>query len=106
MSTVVGAHFSGGGMEYLLVPGEGASFRVHSRCEDELLAKAELLLFADDAAKSYPGHPVVGSYDVEPSLTIANLKRAYRYDHAGYRRLLEFRARILRDGWSYPLWNS
>jgi hypothetical protein len=93
-------------MEYLLVPGEGAPFRVHSRCEDELLAKAELLLFADDAAKSYPGHPVVGSYDVEPSLTIANLKRAYRYDHAGYRRLLEFRARILRDGWSYPLWNS
>ena len=71
-----------------------------------MLAKAELLLFADDAAKAYPGHPVVGTYDVEPALTIANLKRAYRYDHAAYRRLLEFRAQILRDGWSYPLWRS
>ena len=106
MSIVVGVHLVGGDMEYLLVPGEGAPLRVHSRCEDELLAKAELLLFADDAAKSYPGRPVVGSYDVEPSLTIANLKRAYRYDHAGYRRLLEFRALILRDGWYYPLWRS
>ena len=74
-------------MEYLLVPGEGPPLRVHSRCEDELLAKAELLLFAEDAAKAYPGRPVVGTYDVEPALTIANLKRAYRYDHAGYRRL-------------------
>ncbi len=93
-------------MEYLLVPGEGQPLRVHSRCEDELLAKAELLLFADDAAKSYPGRPVVGSYEVQPSLTIANLKRAYRYDQAGYRRLMGFRALILRDGWSYPLWHS
>ena len=91
-------------MEYLLVPGEGPPLRVHSRCEDELLAKAELLLFAEDAAKAYPGRPVVGTYDVEPALTIANLKRAYRYDHAGYRRLMEFRTRILQHGWTYPPW--
>ena len=91
-------------MEYLLVPGEGPPLRIHSRCEDELLAKAELLLFAEDAAKAYPGRPVVGTYDVEPALTIANLKRAYRYDHAGYRRLMELRAGILQQGWTYPLW--
>ncbi len=91
-------------MEYLLIPGDGPPLRVHSRCEDELLAKAELLLFAEDASVSYPGRPVVGSYDVEPRLTIANLKRAYRYDHAGYRRLLEFRQRVLKQGWTYPRW--
>ncbi len=91
-------------MEYLLVPGEGPPLRVHSRCEDELLAKAELLLFAEDAAKAYPGRPVVGTYDVEPALTIANLKRAYRYDHAGYRRLMEHRTSILQQGWTYPAW--
>ena len=91
-------------MEYLLVPGEGPPLRVHSRCEDELLAKAELLLFAEDAAEAYPGRPVVGTYDVEPALTIANLKRAYRYDHAGYRRLMEYRTSILQQGWTYPTW--
>ena len=95
-----------GGAQYLLVPGEGQPLRVHSRCEDELLAKAELLLFAAEAIEAYPGRPVVGSYDVEPNLTIANLKRAYRYDHAGYRRLMEFRERILREGWTYPRWDG
>ena len=93
-------------MQFLLIPGEGAPLRVHSRCEDELLAKAELLLFADDAARFYPGRPVVGSYDVEPALSIAEFKRAYRYDHAGYRRLLDYRRRILLEGWLYPQWDA
>jgi hypothetical protein len=77
---------------------------VHSKCEDELLAKAELLLFAELASLEYPGRPVVGSYEVQPNLTIAELKRAYRYDHKGYRRLLEWRDRILREGWFHPSW--
>ena len=91
-------------MKYLLVSGTGTPLRVHSRCEDELLAKAELLLFAEDASKSYPGRPVVGSFDVEPGISIGELKRAYRYDHAGYRRLLEYRGRILQEGWTYRQW--
>ena len=93
-------------MRYLLIQGEGTPIFLHSRCEDELLAKAELLAFADDAAQMYPGQPVVGSYDVEPGISIDDLKRAYRYDHPGYRRLLAYRQRILREGWSYPAWSS
>ena len=91
-------------MRYLLVDGDLPPLFVHARCEDELLAKAELLLFADDAAQSYPGRAVVGSYDVEPGLTIGNLKRAYRQDEAGYNRLLAYRQRILTEGWTYPEW--
>ena len=93
-------------MQFILVPGEGAPLWVHSRCEDELLAKAELLLFADDAAQAYPGRPVIGSCEVEPALSIPELKRAYRYDHAGYRRLMEHRRRILQEGWPYPQWSA
>ena len=91
-------------MRYLLVEGEGSPVFVHSRCEDELLAKAELLTFAEDAARMYPGQPVVGSYDVEPRISINELKRAYRYDPSGYRRVLACRLQILREGWRYPEW--
>ena len=93
-------------MRYLLVDGDLPPLFVHARCEDELLAKAELLLFAEDAVQSYPGRAVVGSYDVEPSLTIGNLKRAYRQDEAGYNRLLAYRQRILSGGWPYPMWTA
>jgi hypothetical protein len=91
-------------MRYLLISGESPPLLVHSRCEDELLAKAELLLFAEDAAKAYPGKMVVGSYDVEPGISIGDWKRAYRYDSQGYQRLLQFRQRILSEGWGYPGW--
>jgi hypothetical protein len=91
-------------VRYLLVAGSGAPLFVHSRCEDELLARAELLLFANDAAQAYPGRPVVGSYDVEPGISIGQLRRAYRHDPAGYARLLQFRQDILTRGWPYPVW--
>jgi hypothetical protein len=91
-------------MQYILIPGAGPPLRVHSRCEDELLAKAELLLFAEDAQLQFPGRLVVGTYEVEPRLTIGELKRAYRYDRPGYNRLLRFRGQILSQGWTYPQW--
>ena len=93
-------------MEYVLIPGEGPPLRVHSRCEDELLAKAELLLFAEDAQGQFPGRLVVGSYEVEPRYAIAELKRAYRYDKSAYRRLMDHRAKILREGWGYAEWEE
>jgi hypothetical protein len=70
---------------------EGTPLFVHSRCEDGLLARAELLLFAEDAAQAYPGRPVVCSYDVEPGISISDLKQAYRYDRKGYERLQQRR---------------
>jgi hypothetical protein len=91
-------------MRYLLIPGQGRPLFVHSRCEDELLAKAELLLFAEDAASDYPGRPVVGSYDVEPGISIGDLKRAYRHDPESYERVLQHRSQILAEGWDYPEW--
>jgi len=93
-------------MRYLLVEGEGPPVFLHSRCEDALLAKAELLAFAADAARMYPGQLIVGSYDVEPEISIDDLKRAYRYDHPGYRRVLAYRQQILREGWPYPQWSA
>jgi len=93
-------------MRYLLIPGQGAPLFVHSRCEDELLAKAELLLFAQDAAHAYPGRPVVGSYDVEPGISIGDLKRAYRHDPESYQRLLQHRRQILVQGWTYREWTA
>ncbi len=91
-------------MRYLLIAGAGPPLFIHSRCEDILLARAELLLFAEDAAQAYPGRPVVGSYDVEPGISIGDLKRAYRYDRKGYERLQQHRRRILQEGWPYPEW--
>jgi hypothetical protein len=91
-------------MRYLLVAGEGPPLFIHSRCEDGLLARAELLLFAEGAAQAYPGRPVVGSYDVEPGISIGDLKRAYRYDRKGYDRLQQHRRQILQEGWPYPEW--
>ena len=93
-------------MQYILVEGEGPPLQVHSRCEDELLAKAELLLFAEDAGQQYPGRLVLGSYEVEPRHTISEFKRAYRYDKRGYNQVLRFRAKILREGWIYPKWEN
>ena len=91
-------------MRYLLIPGEGPPLFIHSRCEDQLLAKAELLLFAEDAAQAYPGRLVVGSYDIEPGISIEDLKRAYRHEGFGYQRLLQHRRAILKNGWTYPEW--
>jgi hypothetical protein len=44
------------------------------------------------------------SYDVEPGISIGDLKRAYRYDRKGYERLQQHRLRILQEGWPYPEW--
>ncbi len=93
-------------MRYVLVSGDGPPLQVHSRCEDELLAKAELLLFAEDARQQYPGRLVLGSYEVEPRYSIDELKRAYRYDKRAYNQLLRYRGQILREGWLYPLWSD
>ena len=93
-------------MRYLIHEGTSPPAFVHSRCEDELLAKAEILLFAEDAVRIYPGRSVVGSYDVEPRITIGQFKRGYREDQDGYRRLMEHRSRILSEGWAYPPWSS
>ncbi len=91
-------------MPYLLREGEGKGVALYTRCEDVLLAKAELLFLKERLEKDsrYDGKPIYGFLDVDQRLSISEFKRGYRGDSASYRRLMEFRQLILTDGWSYP----
>ena len=91
-------------MHYLLREGKGKGIAIYTRCEDVLMAKAELLLVKERIEKDsqYDGKPLYGYLDVDPSLSISEFKRGYRGDSAGYRRLMELRQLILTDGWNYP----
>lgn len=91
-------------MPYLLREGNGKGIALYTRCEDVLLAKAELLLLKERLEKDshYDGKPIYGFLDVDPHFSISEFKRVYRGDSAGYRRLMELRQLILTNGWSYP----
>lgn len=90
-------------MAYLLREGKGKGIALYTRCEDVLLAKAELLLLKERIERDtrYDGKPIYGVLDVDPSLSISEFKKSYRGDSAGYRRLMELRQLILTNGWSY-----
>ena len=90
---------------YVMRDGQPGATRValYTRCEDELLAKAELVLLMEEAERREPGCRVVGYLDVDPTFTIAEFKRSYRGDHVRYRRLMQARARIIADGWPYQV---
>lgn len=91
-------------MPYLLREGKGKGIALYTRCEDVLLAKAELLLLKERVEKDhqYDGKPIYGILDVDPSFSLSEFKRSYRGDYVSYRRLMELRQTILTDGWSYP----
>lgn len=91
-------------MAYLLREGKGKGIAIYTRCEDVLLAKAELLLVKEQIEKDsqYDGKPIYGYLDVDPSYTISEFKKSYRGNYVGYRRLIELRQIIITDGWSYP----
>lgn len=91
-------------MPYLLREGKGKGIALYTRCEDVLLAKAELLLLKERFEKDsrYDGKPIYGFLDVDQHFSISEFKRGYRGDSASYRRLMELRQLILTDGWSYP----
>lgn len=75
-------------MPYLMCPGEGTVAALHTRCEDELWAKAELMLPAEIAQDdpSNDGSPVVGPMDVDPTFSIGRFKRSYRCVQAPVRQ--------------------
>ncbi len=86
---------------YLLQTGEGKGIALYTRCEDELLAKAELLLLAEKARQDSPGVPIFGYCDVDPSFTISEFKKTYRGHPADYRKLMAHRQSIIQNGWAY-----
>ena len=91
-------------MAFLLRQGKGKGIALYTRCEDVLLAKAELLLLKERTKKDsrYDGKPIYGVFDVDPTFSISEFKKAYRGDSVGYRRLMELRQVILTEGWKYP----
>lgn len=91
-------------MPYLLRQGKGKGVALYTRCEDVLLAKAELLLLKERIEKDsrYDGKPICGFLDVDATFSISEFKKGYRGDSAGYRRLMELRQVILANGWNYP----
>lgn len=86
-------------MGYLLREGAGKGVALYTRCEDELLCKAELLLLLEKLPAD--GRPVYGFLDVDPTFTISEFKRAYRDNYSDYRRLMELRQQIAKEGWNY-----
>ena len=93
-------------MPYLLREGEGKGVALYSRCEDVLLAQAELLSLVDQIPNEHKGKPVYGYLDVDPSFSISTFKRAYRGRSADYRKLMDKRDEILKNGWIYPVVES
>ena len=90
-------------MPYLMREGEGKGVALYTRCEDVLLAQAELLLLVDQLPKEHEGKPVYGYLDVDPSFTISYFKSAYRGRATVYRKLMAKREEIIRNGWKYPM---
>lgn len=91
-------------MPYLLRQGKGKALAVYTRCEDVLLAKAELLLLKERTERDsrFDGRPIYGFFDVDPTFSISQFKKGYRGDSASYRRVMELRQIILTNGWNYP----
>lgn len=89
-------------MPYLMSKGAGNRVAIYSRCEDILLAKAELLLLRDEVLKKYPDASIYAYVDTDPKFTIGRFKRAYRGDHQRYKVLMSKRDEILKGNWDYP----
>jgi len=86
---------------YVLREGKGKIVALYTRCEDELLCRAELLTLLEKVSVDYEGQPVWGYYDVDPSFTISEFKRSYRDHPSDYRKLMANRAKVIRQGWPF-----
>ena len=109
-------HYGG----YVLAEGEGKAVAIYSRCEDPLLARAELLLTMEEARKGrlrsesvirpVPGReasspnlrraPIWGLYDTDPTFTIEEFLDAYR-ERDKFARLLSKLAWLRTNGWKF-----
>ena len=91
---------------YLLRKGEGKAIAIYSRCEDEALCRAELLVMLGGIDARVPKHmsggPVHGYYDVDPTYTRKEFLRPYRKDLVKWRKLKDARRAIADNGWSFP----
>jgi hypothetical protein len=63
---------------HILRPGKPSRIVLYTRCEDELLCRAELLLLLEATKNSQPvDQMIVGYYDVDRTFTNPEFKRGY-----------------------------
>lgn len=86
---------------YVMRDGTMPAVGIYTRCEDELLCRAELLRLLSWMSSEEDGKRVIGLYDVDPTFTIGEFKRAYRGRHRDYQRLMDARSKIIAEGWPY-----
>jgi hypothetical protein len=90
---------------YLLRRGEAKAIVIYSRCEDEALCRAELLLMLGDINARVPKHisagPVHGYYDIDPTYTRREFLKPYRKDPDRWRKLMGARKAIADNGWEF-----
>ncbi len=106
-------HYGG----YILTEGDGKAVAVYSRCEDPLLARAELLLTVDEMRKGgFSKEAVVrgrdvasvdlrralvyGFYDTDLTFTIEEFLDAYR-QRDRFARLLDKLVWLRKNGWKF-----
>jgi len=105
---------------YVLAQGEGKAVAIYSRCEDPLLARAELLLTAEElrggrlsvesVARPVSGAlplnlrraPIWGFYDADPTFTIEEFLDAYR-ERDKFDRLMGKLAWLRANGWKFKM---
>lgn len=107
-------HYGG----YVLAQGKGKAIAIYSRCEDPLLARAELLLTVEDlrggrlsvksvvrrASGALPldphRAPIWGFYDADPTFTIEEFLDAYR-ERDKFNRFMGKLAWLRTNGWKF-----
>lgn len=109
-------HYGG----YVLAEGEGKPIAIYSRCEDPLLARAELLLLMEEAREgrlrsesairptagrevsplNLRRAPIWGFYDVDQTFTVEEFLDAYR-ERDKFARLLAKLAWLRTNGWRF-----
>jgi hypothetical protein len=76
---------------------------LYSRCADESLCRAELILLAEEANKRFPGREVIGFYDVDQRITSQRMCRQYDERPGDKERLMELAKTVMQD-WPYEVY--
>lgn len=91
------------GRNYLLREGQGKPVALYTRCEDPLFCRAELLVLVINAAKRWPGVPLVGVYDIDLTYGVEEILKSHQ-------RTIWQLLKALRDlrssGWKFKAWKK
>ena len=91
---------------YLLRKGDGKALAIYSRCEPELLCRAELLVLLENSETRFPEQkdkPIHGYYDVDPTFSRSEFLKSYEKDPVRYQKLQNATRVVETNGWNFPL---